>query len=37
MEQIICLFGDSITWGAWDPEHGGWGARLRSYFETNNK
>ena len=37
MEQIICLFGDSITWGAWDPEHGGWGARLRSYFETNDK
>ncbi len=36
MEQIICLFGDSITWGAWDPEKGGWGARLRSYFETNN-
>ena len=36
MSQHICLFGDSITWGAWDPEHGGWGARLRSYFETNN-
>lgn len=36
MSQHICLFGDSITWGAWDPENGGWGARLRSYFETNN-
>lgn len=36
MEKTICLFGDSITWGAWDPERGGWGARLRSYFETNN-
>ena len=36
MEQIICLFGDSITWGAWDPEKGGWSTRLRSYFETNN-
>ncbi len=36
MEKTICIFGDSITWGAWDPEKGGWGARLRSYFETNN-
>ncbi len=36
MERTICLFGDSITWGACDPEGGGWGARLRSYFETNN-
>ena len=36
MEQIICLFGDSITWGAWDTERGGWGARLRNYFETND-
>jgi len=36
MEQIICLFGDSITWGVWDPKYGGWGTRLRSYFETNN-
>jgi len=36
MEKTICLFGDSITWGAWDPERGGWGTRLRSYFETNN-
>lgn len=37
MERTICLFGDSITWGAWDPEKGGWGTRLRSYFETNDK
>lgn len=36
MEKTICLFGDSITWGAWDPEKGGWGARLRSYFEKND-
>lgn len=36
MEQTICLFGDSIAWGAWDPRGGGWGGRLRSYFETNN-
>lgn len=36
MEKTICLFGDSITWGAWDTEKGGWGARLRSYFEIND-
>lgn len=36
MEKTICLFGDSITWGAWDPEKGGWGTRLRSFFETND-
>ena len=36
MEQTICIFGDSITWGAVDPENGGWVARLRSYFETND-
>ncbi|MFA5107317.1 MAG: SGNH/GDSL hydrolase family protein [Patescibacteria group bacterium] len=37
MKQTICLFGDSITWGAWDRERGGWAARLRSYLETNNR
>lgn len=36
MEKIICIFGDSITWGAWDLQRGGWVARLRNYFETNN-
>ncbi len=36
MLKTICLFGDSIAWGAWDPERGGWGARLRNYFETND-
>jgi lysophospholipase L1-like esterase len=36
MEQSICLFGDSITWGAWDPENGGWATQLRRYFETND-
>jgi len=36
MSTRICLFGDSITWGAGDPEKGGWGARLKSYFENNN-
>ena len=24
----ICIFGDSIAWGAWDLEKGGWVARL---------
>ena len=37
MEQTICIFGDSITWGAVDPENGGWVAQLRRYFETNDE
>lgn len=36
MKQRICIFGDSITWGAIDPENGGWVNQLRRYFETNN-
>jgi lysophospholipase L1-like esterase len=36
MVNIICLFGDSLTWGAWDRAEGGWGARMRKYFEMNN-
>ena len=36
MEQTICIFGDSIAWGAWDPENGGWVVRLRRYFEMND-
>jgi len=36
MEKTVCIFGDSIAWGAWDPERGGWAFRLRSYFETND-
>ncbi|RJQ34293.1 hypothetical protein C4566_02315 [Candidatus Parcubacteria bacterium] len=36
MEQTICIFGDSITWGAWDTEKGGWVNRLKNYFENNN-
>lgn len=36
MEQTICIFGDSITWGAVDPENGGWVAQLRRHFETGN-
>lgn len=27
----ICIFGDSITWGANDYEKGGWAERLKSY------
>lgn len=30
----ICIFGDSIAWGAVDPEGGGWATRLRNYFES---
>ncbi len=30
--MIICIFGDSITWGAWDLEKGGWVNRLWLYF-----
>jgi lysophospholipase L1-like esterase len=36
MSTRICIFGDSITWGAVDPENGGWVAQLRGYFETND-
>jgi len=32
MEKIINVFGDSITWGAYDIE-GGWANRLRKYLE----
>jgi len=29
----ICIFGDSIIWGAYDPERGGWVNCLRNYLE----
>lgn len=29
----ICLFGDSMTWGAYDPQNGGWANHLRNYLE----
>lgn len=29
----ICVFGDSITYGAYDPINGGWVNLLRNYFE----
>lgn len=30
--MTICIFGDSITWGAGDSEKGGWVERLKVYF-----
>ncbi len=35
MDHTICIFGDSITWGASDPEKGGWAQRLKSHLETH--
>ena len=32
----ILIFGDSITWGAYDLEQGGWATRLRNYFEAKD-
>lgn len=29
----ICVFGDSIAWGAYDPINGGWVTLLRNYVE----
>jgi len=34
MEKVICIFGDSITMGAWDLEKGGWANRLRLFIDT---
>lgn len=31
----ITIFGDSITYGAWDKEKGGWANRLRLMLENN--
>ena len=46
MEKIICVFGDSTAWGAWDTENGGWvnrlwlslahGSEANNYFEIYN-
>jgi lysophospholipase L1-like esterase len=30
--MTICIFGDSITWGAWDCENGGWADLLKKYL-----
>ncbi len=35
--SVICVFGASTTWGAWDPEKGGWVNRLRLFVEAKNK
>jgi lysophospholipase L1-like esterase len=32
----ICIFGDSIVWGAYDPENGGWGNLTRNHFEMQD-
>lgn len=34
--SVICVFGDSITWGAWDLEFGGWANRLRLYCDNQS-
>lgn len=33
--ESICIFGDSVFWGAWDKEKGGWANRLWLDFEKN--
>ena len=35
MTERICIFGDSIVWGAVDSL-GGWASRLRSHFEKDS-
>jgi len=37
MNTNICIFGASITWGAYDPENGGWATMLRNYYEEKNE
>ncbi|MBU4375549.1 hypothetical protein KKH38_03545, partial [Patescibacteria group bacterium] len=34
MSKRICVFGDSIVWGAFDDEKGGWTNRLKKYIES---
>lgn len=34
MDKILCIFGDSIVWGAGDAEGGGWADRLKIYFQN---
>lgn len=36
LEGNICVFGDSIVWGAWDKEKAGWVNRLAIYCQNNN-
>lgn len=37
MEKNICIFGDSIAWGAFDTEKGGWVNRLKIFLEKKFK
>ena len=32
----ICIFGASITWGAFDKKGGGWVHRLKNYFDNES-
>ncbi|MFH1145591.1 MAG: GDSL-type esterase/lipase family protein [bacterium] len=36
MEKIICVFSDSVGWGAWDHEQGGWVNRLRLALDSKD-
>ncbi len=36
MDNNICIFGDSIVWGAYDPENGGWATMLKNYYEEKD-
>ena len=36
MSKKLCIWGDSITWGANDSELGGWVNRLRLFIESQN-
>lgn len=35
-EKVICVFGASTTWGAWDLDKGGWVNRLRLYLDKES-
>ncbi|HUW71900.1 MAG TPA: GDSL-type esterase/lipase family protein [Candidatus Humimicrobiaceae bacterium] len=35
--STICVFGDSIAWGAFDSESGGWAERLKLYMRSKSE
>ena len=35
-KKDICIFGASITWGAYDPKNGGWATMIRNYYEEKD-
>ena len=35
-KKDICIFGASITWGACDPENGGWATMIKNYYEEKD-